>query len=175
MLQPPLFYSEYKRVEDSHLEEWLQHQYVILNLYQMYVPGTLENTKSVLVNIGTGYFVEKVKKKMMAKILYYGKVQKVTWHSFNSMYMSISHLSWSEWMYDQRAKKVVSKSPRLVDFTIGLVNFVFNLPDRQVKFCGIQMTEELCNQSCASKHFWGWLKWLLGLYMVAIGCLNGKL
>ena len=26
----------------------------------MYVPGTLENTKSVLVNIGTGYFVEKV-------------------------------------------------------------------------------------------------------------------
>jgi len=25
----------------------------------MYVPGTLENTKSVLVNIGTGYFVEK--------------------------------------------------------------------------------------------------------------------
>jgi len=26
----------------------------------MYVPGTLENTKSVLVNIGTGYYVEKV-------------------------------------------------------------------------------------------------------------------
>ena len=26
----------------------------------MYVPGTLENTESVLVNIGTGYFVEKV-------------------------------------------------------------------------------------------------------------------
>lgn len=25
----------------------------------MYVPGTLENTTSVLVNIGTGYFVEK--------------------------------------------------------------------------------------------------------------------
>ncbi|XP_073235240.1 prefoldin subunit 5-like [Porites lutea] len=25
----------------------------------MYVPGTLENTESVLVNIGTGYFVEK--------------------------------------------------------------------------------------------------------------------
>ena len=30
----------------------------------MYVPGTLENTKSVLVNIGTGYFVEKVSKEM---------------------------------------------------------------------------------------------------------------
>ena len=32
----------------------------ILKSLQMYVPGTLENTTSVLVNIGTGYFVEKV-------------------------------------------------------------------------------------------------------------------
>ena len=31
-----------------------------LNSVQMYVPGTLENTKSVLVNIGTGYYAEKV-------------------------------------------------------------------------------------------------------------------
>ena len=29
---------------------------------------------------------------------------------------------------DQHAKKVVSDSPRLVDFVIGLVNSVFNLP-----------------------------------------------
>jgi len=34
----------------------------------------------------------------------------------------------------QRAKKVVSDSPRLVDFAIGLVNSVFNLPDGQVLF-----------------------------------------
>ena len=34
----------------------------------------------------------------------------------------------------QRAKKVVSDSPGLVDFTIGLVNSVFNLPDGQVMF-----------------------------------------
>ena len=34
----------------------------------------------------------------------------------------------------QRAKKVVSNSPGLVDFAIGLVNSVFNLPDRQVMF-----------------------------------------
>ena len=32
------------------------------------------------------------------------------------------------------AKKVVSDSPGLVDFAIGLVNSVFNLPDRQVIF-----------------------------------------
>ena len=32
----------------------------------------------------------------------------------------------------QRAKKVVSNSPGLVDFAIGLVKSVFNLPNGQV-------------------------------------------
>ena len=42
----------------------------------------------------------------------------------------------------QRAKKVVSDSPGLVDFVIGLVIFVLNLPDGQVLFLGeIQITE----------------------------------
>ena len=44
----------------------------------------------------------------------------------------------------QRAKKVVSDSPGLVDFAIGLVIFVLNLPDRQVLFWrGIQIKEGL--------------------------------
>ena len=34
----------------------------------------------------------------------------------------------------KRAKKVVSDSPGPVDFAIGLVNSVINLPDGQVKF-----------------------------------------
>ena len=34
----------------------------------------------------------------------------------------------------QRAKKVVSDILGLVDFAIGLVNSVFNLPDGQVMF-----------------------------------------
>ena len=34
----------------------------------------------------------------------------------------------------QRSKKVVSDSLGLVDFAIGLVNSVFNLPDGQVMF-----------------------------------------
>jgi len=34
----------------------------------------------------------------------------------------------------QRAKEVVSDSLGLVDFAIGLVNSVFNLPDGQVIF-----------------------------------------
>ena len=34
----------------------------------------------------------------------------------------------------QRAKKIVSDSPGLVDFAIGLMNSVFNLRNRQVMF-----------------------------------------
>ena len=36
--------------------------------------------------------------------------------------------------FDKLAKKVVSDSPGLVDFAIGLGNSVFNLPDGQVIF-----------------------------------------
>ena len=44
----------------------------------------------------------------------------------------------------QSAKKVMSDSPRLVGFAIGLVIFVLNLPDGQVLFFGeIQITEGL--------------------------------
>ena len=43
----------------------------------------------------------------------------------------------------QRAKKVVSRSPGLVDFAIGLVIFVLNLPNGQVLFLGeIQIAEK---------------------------------
>ena len=38
------------------------------------------------------------------------------------------------WASNQCAKKVVSDTPGLVDFSIGLVNSVFNLPDGQVMF-----------------------------------------
>ena len=49
-----------------------------------------------------------------------------------------------EKMHSQRAKKVVSDSPELVDFAIGLVNSVLNLPDGQVKiFRRIKITEVL--------------------------------
>ena len=43
------------------------------------------------------------------------------------LYMKMSSL-------EQRAKKVLSDSQGLVDFAIGLVNSVFNLPDGQVMF-----------------------------------------
>jgi len=55
----------------------------------------------------------------------------------------------------QRAKKVVSDSPGLVDFAIGLVIFVLNLPDGQVLFFEeIQITEGLINPA-NQKGFWG--------------------
>ena len=37
-------------------------------------------------------------------------------------------------LHIQLAEKVLSDSPGLVDFAIGLVNSVFNLPDGQVRF-----------------------------------------
>ena len=47
-------------------------------------------------------------------------------------------------MTQQRAKEVVSDTLGQVDFAIGLVIFVLNLPDRQVLFWGeIQITEGL--------------------------------
>ena len=44
------------------------------------------------------------------------------------------HFTGETSMPQQCAKKVVSDSPGLVDFAIGLVNSVFNLPDGQVKY-----------------------------------------
>ena len=52
----------------------------------------------------------------------------------------------------QRAKKVVSNSPGLVDFAIGLVNSVFNLPGGRVTFLEeFEKTEGTAHQ----KGFWG--------------------
>ena len=50
----------------------------------------------------------------------------------------------------QRAKKVVSDSPGLVDFTIGLVNSVLNLPAWQVKSFKEFKSQKNCYQPCSS-------------------------
>ena len=65
----------------------------------------------------------------------------------------------------QRAMKVVSDIPGLVDFATGLVYFVLNLPDGQVLFWGdIQITESKdCYQSCQSKRVLGLVKMTCGL------------
>ena len=57
------------------------------------------------------------------------------------------------------AKKVVSDSPGLVDFAIGLVIFVLNLPDGQVLFFeGNSNYRGIVINPANQKGFWGWLK-----------------
>ena len=46
-----------------------------------------------------------------------------------------TYLSNQSQVGNQHAKKVVSDGLELVDFTIRLVNSVFNLPNGQVMFC----------------------------------------
>ena len=58
----------------------------------------------------------------------------------------------------QRAKKVVSDSPGLVDFAIARVNPVLNLPKGQVKFFGKFTLQKNCNQYCSSKIVLDYLK-----------------
>ena len=48
----------------------------------------------------------------------------------------------------RHAKKVVSDGLGLVDFAIGLVIFVLNLPNGQVSFFGKFKLQKDCNQSC---------------------------
>ena len=60
----------------------------------------------------------------------------------------------------------MADSAGLVDFAIGLVNFVFNLPDGQVMFfLGIQITEE--KSILLVKKF-------LGLVEMTSGLLNAR-
>ena len=64
----------------------------------------------------------------------------------------------------QRAKKVMSDSPGLVDFTIGLVFLVLNLPDGQVLFFwGKFKLQKDCYQSCQSKRVLGLVEMTCGL------------
>ena len=55
----------------------------------------------------------------------------------------------------QRAKKVLSDSPGLADFAIGLVNSVINLPDRQVTFFEEFKLQKNCEISLLIKTFFG--------------------
>ena len=67
-------------------------------------------------------------------------------HSVSVNYHMVLNLPEQILNWGQRAKKVTSNSPGLVDFAIGRVIFVLNLPNGQVLFFGhgkIQITEGL--------------------------------
>ena len=55
----------------------------------------------------------------------------------------------------QCAKKVVSDCPGLVDFAIGLVNFVLNLPNEQVKFFEEFKLQKNCEINSAHQNVFG--------------------
>ena len=55
----------------------------------------------------------------------------------------------------QREKKVLSDSLGLVDFTIGLVNSVLNLPNGQVKYFEVLNLQKNCEINSAPQKFWG--------------------
>ena len=84
-----------------------------LGLFYCYVKGTsIEYSHLELIPvIHCSFFIDSLLR------------QTTFWHGHSAYQSSI-----------QRAKKVVSNSPGLVDFAIGLVNSVFNLPDGQVIF-----------------------------------------
>ena len=48
----------------------------------------------------------------------------------------VGHFSKLFYIQLQCTKKLMSDSPRLVDFAVGLVDFILDLPDRQVKVLG---------------------------------------
>ena len=55
---------------------------------------------------------------------------------------------------DQCANKVMSDSPGLVDFAIGLLKSVLNVSDGQMNFFFRKFRlQKNCNQSCSSKFF----------------------
>ena len=66
-------------------------------------------------------------------------------------------------IYIKRVKKVVSDSPELVDFAIGLVIFVLNLPDGQVLFFGgNSIYRRIVINPANQKGFGGWFKCFVG-------------
>ena len=68
----------------------------------------------------------------------------------------------------QRAKKVVSDSRGLVDFAIGLANFVLNLPDGQVKFLRNSNYRRTVKSILLIKKYLGLVEMTFGLVYVSL-------
>ena len=58
-------------------------------------------------------------------------------------------------LYNQRAKKLVSDRPMVVDFAIVLVNSVLNLPDGQVTFFEEFKLQKNCEINSAHQNVFG--------------------
>ena len=67
----------------------------------------------------------------------------------------------------QRAKRVVSDSPGLVGFAIGLLNSVINLPNGQVKFFEESKLQRNSEINLLIKAFLGLVEMMFGLVNVS--------
>ena len=70
-------------------------------------------------------------------------------------------------MHLQHRKKVVSDSLGLVDFAMGLINSVINLPDGQVNFFEEFKLQKNCEINLLIKTFWGLVEMIFGLVNVS--------
>ena len=68
----------------------------------------------------------------------------------------------------QRAKKVVSDSLGLVDFAIGLANFVLNLPNGKVKFLRNSNYRRTVKSTLLIKKFLGLVEMTFGLVYASL-------
>ena len=74
----------------------------------------------------------------------------------------------------QHAKKVVSDSPGLVDFAIGLENYVINLSDGQVNFFEDFKLQKNCEINLLVKTFLGLVEKMFGLVNVSFSLSEWK-
>ena len=92
------------------------------------------------MNLGYGWFILKLcayRKMNHLRILESTREARVNPYAafvLSLYFLSTLYLDSRTLTDEQRAKKVVSDSPRLVDFAVELVNSVINLPHGQVKF-----------------------------------------
>ena len=89
-----------------------------------------------------------------------------TWDILTALFLVLCVFSRNN-MASQRAKKVVSNSPGLVDFAIGLVNSVINLPDGQVNFFEEFNLQKNCEINLFIKTFCGQVEMIFGLVNVS--------
>ena len=118
----------------------LVHYETALGLFEYVLK---ENKLNMFLTVQKRTYFLRVKFKIKAVII----IQ----HNLITVKFFYSNIACRHYLTHQCAKKVMSDSPGLVDFALGLVIFVLNLPDGQVLFWGeIQITDGLkdCNQSC---------------------------
>ena len=72
----------------------------------------------------------------------------MTQTGYSTKHLQIDQSIFASYGTHQRAKKVMSDSPGLVDFAFGPVNSVLNLPDGQVNFFGKFKLQKDGHQSC---------------------------